>query len=1142
MTPSPSISLFQCVALVLALGAGHGFAQAAEATTPPLLSGCEHDYPPFCIVHPDGRADGFSVELMRAALKAMGREVSFRTGPWAEVKGWLERGEVQALPLVGRTPEREAVFDFTVPYLTMHGAIVVRRDTPGIADLNDLRGRRVAVMKGDNAEEFLRRADRGLDILATPTFTEALQELSKGRCEAVVIQRLVAVRLLAENRLTNLRIVDRPIEGFSQDFCFAVREGDRDTLALLNEGLAQVVADGTHRRLHVKWFAALELPSDRPLIIGGDRNYPPFEYLDEKGRAAGFTVEMTQAIAREMGLDVRIRLGPWSEIMNGLDRGDIDAIQGIFHTGEREQRFDFTPSYLTVNYVSVVCRDRGSPPETVVELAGRSLVVQAGDAILELVDRQGLRHRTTTVETQEDVLRAVAEGRQDCALVVRPSALHLIQQNGWTNLALGTRSFFSGQYCYAVKKGRSALVAELAEGLQVLKHSSQYRAIYDKWLGVYEPGRPAWQTVLKYMAVGAVPLLVVALLALAWSWSLRRQVAERTSELASQYRLLRVAGETARFGGWSIELAANKVTWSDLVAEIHEMPRGYSPTVEEGIGFYAPEWRETITRVFTTCARDGTPYDEEMEILTAQGRRVWVRTTGEAVRDAAGKITRVQGAFQDITEQKQAVAALAEEALRRRILIEESHDGIVVLDPNGRVFEANRRFAEMLGYSPKEIGQLHAWDWDTQWTRDQLVEMARAVGPEGERFETCHRRKDGTVFEVEISTSGAVLNGRKLVFCVCRDITARKRAEAALAASERKWRDVLVNVPQIGIALDPNARIVFVNDYFLRLTGWKAEEVLGQNWFDRFVSSEVREEVRHVFRAVMTSKQTGTFHSHENEIVTRAGNRRRVAWSNVLTKDLHGEVVDVTCLGVDLTERERAETELRASEEKFRNVFEFSPLGKSITGLDGSLRVNQSFCGLLGYSAEELCAKQWQEITHPDDVPASLEGVQSLVEGHASRLHLEKRYLHKSGRIIWAEVSTVLQRDKDGRPLHFLTTVNDITQRKHAEEQARTAQAETVRLLAQAQKARQALLSVVEDQREAEESLRHNAEELRARNEELERWFRNTLNRELRMVELKKHVNELSRQLGQPPPFPLEFTSSQSPPLQPGRLVDSEHS
>ena len=96
----------------------------------------------------------------------MGRDVTFRTGPWSDVRGWLERGEIDALPLVGRTPEREPLFDFTIPYLTMHGCIVVRRDATDVRHLADLRGKRVGVMRGDNAEEFLRRESRGFDIVS----------------------------------------------------------------------------------------------------------------------------------------------------------------------------------------------------------------------------------------------------------------------------------------------------------------------------------------------------------------------------------------------------------------------------------------------------------------------------------------------------------------------------------------------------------------------------------------------------------------------------------------------------------------------------------------------------------------------------------------------------------------------------------------------------------------------------------------------------------------------------------------------------------------------------------------------------------------------------------------------------------------
>ena len=92
-----------------------------------ISSASEISYPPFCVVDRDGQADGFSIELMRAALAAMDREVTFRIGTWNEARGWLEKGDVQALPLVGHTPEREFLYDFTFPYMSLHGAIVVRR-------------------------------------------------------------------------------------------------------------------------------------------------------------------------------------------------------------------------------------------------------------------------------------------------------------------------------------------------------------------------------------------------------------------------------------------------------------------------------------------------------------------------------------------------------------------------------------------------------------------------------------------------------------------------------------------------------------------------------------------------------------------------------------------------------------------------------------------------------------------------------------------------------------------------------------------------------------------------------------------------------------------------------------------------------
>ena len=145
-------------------------------------------------------------------------------------------------------------------------------------------------------------------------------------------------------------------------------------------------------------------------------------------------------------------------------------------------------------------------------------------------------------------------------------------------------------------------------------------------------------------------------------------------------------------------------------------------------------------------------------------------------------------------ERRQAANDLEDEAMLRRILVEGSRDGIVIIDQNAKVWEANQRYAQMLGYSPEELLELHVWDWDYQWSKEQLLEMVGSVDESGDHFETKHRRKDGTLLDVEISTNAAVCKGRKLVFCVCRDITQRKQAEEALRKSEEKYRKLFEQV------------------------------------------------------------------------------------------------------------------------------------------------------------------------------------------------------------------------------------------------------------------------------------------------------------------------------------------------------------
>jgi PAS domain S-box-containing protein len=742
----------------------------------PIYSAAEVDYPPFSLVDKNGRADGFSIELLREALKAMNRKVSFRSGTWVEVRDWLEQGKIQALPLVGRTPERESLFDFTFAYMTLHGAIVVRKDNKEIQDMSDLAGRKVAVMKGDNAEEFLRRKDRGINIHTTDTFEEALQQLSKGLCDAVVIQRLVALRLIQETGLRNLRVIDRPIEDFRQDFCFAVKEGDRDTLALLNEGLSMVMADGTYRHLHSKWFAALQLPANRPIVVGGDHDYPPFEYLDDDGRAAGYNVELTKAIAREMGLDIEIRLGPWAEIVDEMEEGDIDVIQGMFYLPERDLKFDFTQPHMVNHYVSIVRKGEGDPPTELKDLAGKNIVVEKRDAAHDFLVEKGFGGQISVVETQEDVLRELTEGKHDCGFAVRITSLYLIEEKGWRNLVLGKQAFLPLEYCYAAPNNHKAILAQLSEGLKILEKSGEYRRLHDKWLGGYEQSPPSLVNALRYSAMVVIPLAVILLAILLWSWFLRRKVNAKTRELQKSLEFQRAMIGCSPVALYSIDLDGKVLAWNKSAEKI------FGWTAEEIIDKPLPivpeDKKDEFSDFRKKVLQDGAFSGVEVTRLRKDGNLFDGSLSVAPIYNPRGEIIGIMSAMEDITQRKQAETALRKSEIRYRSLFDYSMDAFLLTAPDGSILEVNPAACAMFGRTADEIkklGREALVDASDPRLQKALEERAKKGSVFGE---ITMIRADNTRFPAEISSVIYMdENGEQRSSIIIRGITERKRAE-----------------------------------------------------------------------------------------------------------------------------------------------------------------------------------------------------------------------------------------------------------------------------------------------------------------------------------------------------------------------------
>lgn len=264
----------------------------------------------------------------------------------------------------------------------------------------------------------------------------------------------------------------------------------------------------------------------------------------------------------------------------------------------------------------------------------------------------------------------------------------------------------------------------------------------------------------------------------------------------------------------------------------------------------------------------------------------------------------------------------------------------------------------------------------------------------------------------------------------------------ALSESERRMRNALENMPLLGVGLNRNAGIIFCNRTLLEATGWKAEEILGRDWFDLFVPDGAA--VREVFRALLDDPDAErTLRHHENEIKTRQGGKLLVRWSNMALQGPDGGVIGTMSMGEDITERREAEEKLRSSEERFRGIFDQATVGVIATDLRGRLlTVNPAFTAISGYRDEEVFGRDYASLTHPDDRERESKLFGALQARERDSYSIEKRYVHAAGRTVWISESLAILRGSDGEPQGFTGVIEDITARRQAEDSLRSLNAE----------------------------------------------------------------------------------------------------
>lgn len=279
--------------------------------------------------------------------------------------------------------------------------------------------------------------------------------------------------------------------------------------------------------------AEIDVSSRQVIVVGGDRDYPPYEFLDKNGQPAGYNVDLTRAIADVMGMKVEFRFGGWSEMRNALLSGSVGVLQGISFSEERTRTLSFSPPHTIINH-AIFARKETPPVSSIEELRGKRIVVFQDGIMHDYLASLGFGPNLVMTATPADALRLLASGKHDYAVLAMLPGMYIIREHKLSNLVPVAKSISTQKYCYAVKKGNEELLARFNEGLAILKKTGQYQDIYDRWLGVLGPPKVAWEKVVWYGAMVLGPLLLILTGTVFWSRTLQKRVAQRTEELARE--------------------------------------------------------------------------------------------------------------------------------------------------------------------------------------------------------------------------------------------------------------------------------------------------------------------------------------------------------------------------------------------------------------------------------------------------------------------------------------------------------------------------------------------------------------------------------------------------------------------------------
>ncbi|MBA6152430.1 PAS domain S-box protein [Gelidibacter maritimus] len=505
-------------------------------------------------------------------------------------------------------------------------------------------------------------------------------------------------------------------------------------------------------------------------------------------------------------------------------------------------------------------------------------------------------------------------------------------------------------------------------------------------------------------------------------------------QLSKYKELLEGVNKVAKIGVWEIDLNTNQVDWSDEIKTMFGVPTTYQPSVEDAISFFKPgESRQKIQNAIENAIENGQNYDIEVQVLTSDDSYMWTRAIG-VTEHKDGKCIRLYGFFQNI--HKKAIAsknlAIKEELFRKTFSY--APVGMAIIDLQGNISRANKVLCECLGYSEKELLQnnfnkfTHPEDSDiSNVFIDELVQKTRETFKIDKRY----IHKNGSTIWTHVSVSSVKNDLNKITHFVVQvqDITERKKNEILLTdyqnllersnymAKIGSWE---INVDDYTVKWSKSLRkIINTRD---NLVPTFLESI------DFFVGNSPQREV--LQNALNKALKEGV--NFDLEVLVKADGRKR-KWIRMvgISEFEDGKCTRLYGLIQDINDIKKAQLAITVKEEQWRTTFNHAKAGMAIINFNGTAdNVNRSLCEIFGYSMNEMLEIGIKDISLSEDLDRNIELMDNLINGASDNFTDDLRFLHRDGRVIWANVSVSAVKNDFNKFTHMVAQVVDITETK----------------------------------------------------------------------------------------------------------------